>query len=349
MLNIPRSKYTSDWLTDLSDCGLSSHPFPSCEEGRESVGKTFKDWARRKMQQICDGRERLMVFKLSVITDEVSQDLETVTRFADRFNLDGIEIRSVWGRSPQDLVDRMHDVKKMLRRYDLEVSAIASPFFKADIDSREQYEKHLDILRNCIQLAKALDTKIVRGFTFWRKGRLDEYLEKIIELFQKPLGIIESEGVLLGIENEPSTFIRNGKELAHFLNRLGSNHVKAIWDPGNNIWDPTGEIPYPDGYIYVRDKTVHVHVKDGVRRGSDGKPQCIAFGDGEVDYPGQLRALKEDGYRAYLSLETHWRPEGHLSEDLMARPGGEEFSRLGEYASEICMRNLLKLLDSIEE
>ena len=290
-----------------------------------------------------------MLFKLSVITDEVSQDLETVARFADRFELDGVEIRSVWSRNPQNLLHQKDDIKRILRKYELDVSAIASPFFKADVDNNDEYEEHLDILRNCIQLAQALDTNIIRGFTFWRKNNLDAYIEKIIERFQKPLEMIESEGVILGIENEPSTFVGNGKELADFLDRLGSKHVKAIWDPANNMWDPTGEIPYPDGYIYVRDKTVHVHVKDGVRRGSDGKPQCIAFGDGEVDYLGQLRALKEDGYRAYLSLETHWRPKGHLSEDLMARPGGEEFSRLGEYASEICMRNLLKLLDSIKE
>ncbi|MFB0503386.1 MAG: sugar phosphate isomerase/epimerase family protein, partial [Candidatus Bathyarchaeia archaeon] len=273
-----------------------------------------------------------MLFKLSVITDEVSQDLETVARFADRFELDGVEIRSVWSRNPQNLLHQKDDIKRILRKYELDVSAIASPFFKADVDNNDEYEEHLDILRNCIQLAQALDTNIIRGFTFWRKNNLDAYIEKIIERFQKPLEMIESEGVILGIENEPSTFVGNGKELADFLDRLGSKHVKAIWDPGNNMWDPTGEIPYPDGYIYVRDKTVHVHVKDGVRRGSDGKPQCIAFGDGEVDYLGQLRALKEDGYRAYLSLETHWRPKGHLSEDLMARPGGEEFSRLGEYA-----------------
>jgi len=283
-----------------------------------------------------------------VITDEVSQDLETVARFADRFKLDGVEIRSVWRRSPQDLVDRKDDIKRILRKYDLDVSAIASPFFKADIDSNDEYEKHLDILRNSIQLAKALDTQIIRGFTFWRKDNFDEYLEKVIDKFRKPLEILESEGVLLGIENEPSTFVGNGRELSCFLDRLGSKYVKAIWDPGNNIWDQSCDTPYPDGYSYVRDNIIHVHIKDGVQQGSEGKPECVAFGEGEVDYPGQLRALKKDRYEGYLSLETHWRPREQLSESLMASPGGEEFSRFGEYASETCIRNLLELLNSIE-
>jgi len=289
----------------------------------------------------------LKLFKLSVVTDEVSQDLEVAARFADRFSLDRVEIRSVWSKSPQHLLNNIDDIKKILTQYGLEVSAIASPFFKADIDNEKEYRVHLEILRNCILLAKSLDTDIIRGFTFWRKNHIGQYLEKIVEKFRKPVEIIESEGVLLGIENEPSTFVGNGEELARFLDRLGSKNVKAIWDPGNDIWDPSGETPYPDGYKHVRDKMIHVHIKDGIRRGNEGKPVWVAFGDGEVDHLGQLRALREDGYKGYLSLETHWRPAKRLGDELLAKPSGEEFSSLGEKASEICMRNLLNMLGSL--
>ena len=287
------------------------------------------------------------MFKLSVITDEVSQDLETVAKFANRFELDGIEIRTLWNRNPQDLVNKVSEIKKVLKEYGLKVSAIASPFFKADIDNDKEYREHVDILKKCISLAKNLDANIIRGFTFWRKGRLDVYLERIVEKFQIPLEIIESEGVLLGIENEYSTFVNNGRALAQFLNRLRSKNVKAIWDPGNDIFDPEGETPYPNGYELIKDKIIHVHIKDGVRKSENGKPECVAFGEGEVDYLGQLRALKKDGYEGYLSLETHWRPGKRLSEEIVSRPGGEEFSSQGEYASEICMRNLLKMLKSL--
>ena len=67
----------------------------------------------------------------------------------------------------------MDEIKRILKKYDLEVSAIASPFFKANIDSKEEYEKHLEILKKCISLAKSLDTDIIRGFTFWRKNSVD--------------------------------------------------------------------------------------------------------------------------------------------------------------------------------
>jgi len=287
------------------------------------------------------------MFKISVISDEVSQDLKRVAAFAKRFNLDGVEIRSVWSKGPHLLLREADEIRRILSEYGLRISAIASPFFKADIDSESEYKEHLNILRACIDLAAKLDTKIIRGFTFWRKGGLEDYIDRILEKYQKPLEIIEGEDIILGIENEPSTFVGNGRELSMFLSKINSKRVKAVWDPGNDIFDTSGEAPYPDGYRYVRNWVVHVHVKDGVRRGKDGKPEVTAFGEGEVDYRGQFKALKDDGYEGYISLETHWRPRRKLSEDILVRPGGKAFSEEGEEASEICMRALLQMLSSI--
>jgi len=282
-----------------------------------------------------------------VISDEVSQDLKLVAKFAKRFNLEAVELRTVWNSPPQKLLDRLSDIRRILKEYDLKVCAIASPFFKADIDSEKEYNEHIKILKNCIELAKSLDTNIIRGFTFWRKGRYEDYIDTILEKFAEPLEIIEKEGVILAIENEPATFVTNGRYLADFLKRVNSKYVKAVWDPGNDIWDPYNEVPYPDGYNYVREYIVHVHVKDGLRKGASGKPEPCPIGEGDVDYRGQIKALIRDGYSGYISLETHWRPTAKLSEELLVKPGGAEFSEMGEAASEICIKNLIKIIEEV--
>ncbi len=287
------------------------------------------------------------MFRLSVFSDEVSQDLDVVSKFAKEFSLDGVEIRNLWGKPPQDLLEEAGRIKRILSQHGLKVSAISSPFFKADIDSDSEYTRHLEILKRCIRLAKKLDTGIIRGFTFWRKGPLSSRIDDIVEKYQKPLEILEAEGIILGIENEPSTFVGNGKELHQFLDRIQSKNVMAIWDPGNDIMDPSGETPYPCGYSHVKERIIHVHIKDGIRKGPEGKPQFTPVGEGEVDYRGQLQALRQDGYAGYLSLETHWRLAKQLSEEAVMRPGGEEFSSLGEESSRICMRNLQELLRKI--
>jgi len=59
----------------------------------------------------------------------------------------------------------------------------------------------------------------------------------------------------------------------------------------------------------------HVHMKDAVRDPATGRARWVALGTGEVDLPGQLRALVEDGYHGVLTLENHYTPPGGRPED----------------------------------
>jgi len=279
--------------------------------------------------------------RLSVITDEVSQDLSRVVRFAVRHGLDGLEIRTLWGLRPHELLSRAGELRRELLRAGLEVCAIASPVFKSSLHSDEEFREHLEILDRCIGLAKALDTSIVRVFTFWRTGRLEDALERIVERFGMAVDAASGEGVVLAVENEPSTHVNNGLRLRQFLEALGRpGVVSGVWDPGNDVLDPEGETPFPDGYSHVRGLFVHVHVKDG-RRVDGGV--FTPVGDGDVDWAGQIRQLLRDGYKGYLSLETHWRAK-QLPAELLSMPGGGAYSEEGEYASEVCMLRLKELL-----
>ena len=40
------------------------------------------------------------MFKKGVITDEISQDMGQAVELASKYGLDGVEIRSVWEKSP---------------------------------------------------------------------------------------------------------------------------------------------------------------------------------------------------------------------------------------------------------
>jgi sugar phosphate isomerase/epimerase len=79
------------------------------------------------------------------------------------------------------------------------------------------------------------------------------------------------------------------------------------WDAGNAA--KRGEVPYPDGYnLLPKDRIGHCHVKDVARTTKDY--EWAAMGRGIVDWSGQFAALKRDGYRHAVSLETHWRGAG---------------------------------------
>jgi sugar phosphate isomerase/epimerase len=74
--------------------------------------------------------------------------------------------------------------------------------------------------------------------------------------------------------------------------------------------------PYSTGYrLLPKDRIGHCHCKDVVRTPNDkdkdeDRYDWAPVGAGIVDWVGQLRALRRDGFHYGLSLETHWRGAG---------------------------------------
>jgi sugar phosphate isomerase/epimerase len=287
------------------------------------------------------------MFKLAVISDEVSQDFQTVVNVSAEYKLNGVEIRSVWDKPPQDLSkEDMARMKGMLEEAGLEVAGIASPFFKCEIDSEQERREHLEILKKCIEMAHFFGTNIVRGFTFWNTGRTEAVWDRILEYYREPVKIVESEGVFIGVENESSTSVATARLLEKFLADVGSPNVKAIWDAANEAHAEGGETPYPDAFDRVKANMIHCHAKDAAPD-ADGEMQSVPVGTGIIDWKGQIKELLDSGYKGYLSLETHWRPKKALSEDLLNRPGGSAFSEAGEEASRVCLDNIFGILKEL--
>ena len=289
------------------------------------------------------------MFKIGVVGDEVSQDFQRVVNFATEFKLDAIEIRSVWNKPPQALTTRDIDqMKRVLDGAGIQIVGIASPFLKCDIDDMKEREEHLEILQACIKLAKAFDADLIRTFAFWKMDNVEERWCEIVSAYDEPVKIAENEGIILGLENEASTSLTTAKLTERFVREIDSPNVRVVWDPANEFHaEGWGETPYPDGYERLKRVMVHVHVKDSAKNRETGNIECVAIGEGVIDWQNQLQALVNDGYDGYISLETHWRPTRKIDEGLLNRPGGSTFSEAGEEASRICMKNLLAMIEKL--
>lgn len=285
------------------------------------------------------------MISLAVFTDEVSQNPEVAIRLAKEFDLDGVEIRSVWDRPPHKLTEGdIQRLKGLLDAAGLKAFGVSAPFFKSDVASDEAYREHLDILRACIRLAQGLNTRLVRVFAFWKQDPLEAYWDKMLERYREPVRIAQGEGMILGLENEASTMIGTGLETRRFIDALGASVVKPLWDPCNELFADDGQSPYPEGYAHIKNDMIHIHIKDAVKAGPEG-PACVPMLEGDIDWRGQFSALIRDGYVGCISLETHWRPKPEqIEKALLDRPGGSQFSELGEEASRICLKNTLPLL-----
>jgi sugar phosphate isomerase/epimerase len=291
------------------------------------------------------------MLKLGAFTDEISQDFEHALEVMGEYGCTGFELRSVWDTSVHNLTDdQVNEVKAIMGRIGFECYNIAGPVFKCDIDSEQERSEHLKILARCIEVARMLNTRSVRAFTFWRKGgdELEERWHSLRDFFRPAVAMAEGGGVTLAVENEHDTFIGSGAVLRRFIDQLGSENLRVIWDPCNVVFDYDSEPVFPDGYEAVKDLICLVHVKDSVRIEEERTARCVPVGEGEAGLKELFKALMRDGYTGYLSLETHWRPEGELSKRTLRLPGGREFSSDAEYASRVCFENMKGLIGEAE-
>jgi L-ribulose-5-phosphate 3-epimerase len=164
------------------------------------------------------------------------------------------------------------------------------------------------LLSRAFEVAHLFGTTKVRVFSFWRVANPQDAYLRVRDRLAAAADLAGRNGITLLLENEYDTNIATAAELGRVLRDIDSPHLRANWDPGNDAM--MSEVPYPDGYRQIRGLIAHVHVKD-VKRGSHpGQLSWAPVGSGVIDWRGQLRALREDGYRETISLETHYRPDG---------------------------------------
>jgi L-ribulose-5-phosphate 3-epimerase len=258
-------------------------------------------------------------FRVSVINDEVSQDLGRACEVASReFGMEWIELRGMWSKNIVNLDAReIAEAQRILRKYELRVTDIASPLFKCDWKGAPRskfseaedfhagftFDQQDEVLERAIDVAKAFGTDRVRCFDFWRLADPTPYRAAINEKLLDAATRAGQKGIILLLENDDGLNTATGAEAAKVLEAVKSSFLMMNWDPGNAaFW---GEIPYPDGYsLLPKERIGHCHCKDAVKRAKDY--DWAAMGTGIVDWVGQFRALKRDGYRSAVSLETHW-------------------------------------------
>ncbi len=263
-------------------------------------------------------------FRLAVINDEISQDFDhSASVAAHDFGLRWIELRGMWNKNITDLdANQLAESLRILKKYDLRVTDIASPLFKTDwpgapSKTKERDQFHADfsfhqqdaLLDHCIDLAHTFSTDRIRCFDFWRLKDPSPYREAMNRKLAQAAEKCAKHNLILVLENEMDCNTGTGPEAAATLAAVPNKNFMLNWDPGNAGTFP-GAIPYPHGYnLLPKHRIGHCHAKN-VKREPGGKFEWQPVGTGVVDWTAQLRALRQDGYHYAVSLETHWRGAG---------------------------------------
>lgn len=278
--------------------------------------------------------------RLGVITDEISEDLDTALDVCADLGIKDVELRSVWNTSIVEHDDAtILKIANTIWSRGFSVCGIASPFLKCHIAgdgeavgrthsaSTRSRDEQWNILSRSLEVAVRLDAPLVRAFSFWRVDDPESVRDEVLEVLLQATKRVRSAGRLLGIENEYSCNIATGEEAVWYLKRIPDPTFGLIWDPGNTA--ALGVAPIPDDYLPVRDRIHHVHIKDAVRLGEPAEFTII--GEGIIGYEEQFRLLAADGYDDVVSLETHFDRDGsreaatrasaHATREIAARAG----------------------------
>ncbi|MGH9675419.1 MAG: sugar phosphate isomerase/epimerase family protein [Bryobacteraceae bacterium] len=274
---------------------------------------------------------------IAAITDEFSPDLETAVAPMVEIGMTGAELRVLWGKNILNLSDEEIDrAMSILNANGLKVISIASPILKCvlpgapDIDkrfehdifaSRHTFEDQPRLAARAFEIAGRTGAKIVRVFSYWRTVEPLKCFDAIARALDDLAVQAARHDLIIGLENEQACNLATAAETARALDAVKHPNLKMVWDPANAF--VAGESPFPGGYALLpNDRIIHVHTKDCHLEGL--KPVWGPLGTRSIDWKGQIAALWADGYRGWLSLETHW-----------PGPGGDKLR-----ASTICGWNL---------
>jgi L-ribulose-5-phosphate 3-epimerase len=266
-------------------------------------------------------------FRVSVINDEITQDFGHACEVAaGEFGMHWIELRSMWKKNIVSLDEKeVAEARRILDKYQLRVTDIASPLFKVDWPGapRSKYstpndfranftfDQQDEVLERAIAMAKAFQTDRVRCFDFWRLEDQAPHRAAMNEKLLQAAGKAGQKGITLLLENDSSNNTATGAEAAQVLDAVKSPNLMLNWDPGNAA--ASGETPYPDGYnLLPKERIGHCHCKDAIKKGK--RYDWAPMGAGMIDWLGQYKALKRDGYHYAVSLETHWNGGGSPEE-----------------------------------
>lgn len=245
--------------------------------------------------------------RVSILSDEISVDPVAACEIASDWGLKHLEFR-MWmqHRGPNGMSDRdMANVKRAADDYGIDFPSISPGLFKLRMDDPAYVEHCGPFRERSYDLAEALGAKIVVLFPPLCES-YDQWYDwpaRVVDDMAEAAEAARKRGLMLALENEPACYGGSGQSLAKLIAEINHPNLRANWDPGNHT-NATKE-DFRAGYEALKPFYLHTHVKDYTPE----KSMAVPPGEGDVNWPGQLQALKDDGYQGLLVLETHFVPK----------------------------------------
>ncbi|MCL2300915.1 MAG: sugar phosphate isomerase/epimerase [Firmicutes bacterium] len=255
-------------------------------------------------------------FLLGVLLDGFRTDVRSALALAAKAGAQGVQIYSTRGdMAPENLPPKKRrELLDLVKSHGLVISALCGDLGGGGFTHPEKNPEKIERSKRILDLAKDLETDVVT--THIGVVPTDPAHPRF-QILQEACGALaqyaDSLEAHFAIETGPET----AAALKAFLDSLGSRGVAVNLDPANLVM-VTGDDPAGAAYL-LKDYIVHTHAKDG-RQIFYKDPDVVygmveshivtgpsfeevPLGEGQVDWAAYLNALRDIGYKGFLTVE----------------------------------------------
>ncbi|TFF84534.1 MAG: sugar phosphate isomerase/epimerase [Promethearchaeota archaeon] len=257
--------------------------------------------------------------RISVVTDEISQDFDYALDVAAEYGISTVDVRTVWNENIVFLSDdELERMQKALDQRNMQINVITSPFGKCVFPSSRFSTKrkkslwrnpefNLELFDRIVEISDFFKTPNIRIFSFFekRKSKVDDKWEEMINLIKPYVKKAENIGKTLLLENDYMFMVADIEHTIRFFEDLNSDALQLILDPGNYYME--GDLTTREAYanFYERDLVNHIHVKDPKYMIPGITGIFTVVGKGKINYDSIFKQAIDYGYEGYFCLETH--------------------------------------------
>lgn len=249
--------------------------------------------------------------KISAMSDCFRLGFEGGIRKAAEMGLDGVQfhLSSVQPQADQPLEEgRAREIRALLKDCGIVISATCSELggFNCDGDERKaRIERTGRFVRMTAQLGAAVTTAHIGQVP---EDKRDPAYGRMRDALGQVAGFCEQAGIKYAVETGPE----KAAVLKGLLDEIASPYLGVNLDPANLVMcsddDPVAAT------LLLKDYILHTHAKDGinltrpVHKPWPGAPADwryieVPLGQGEVDFPGWIAALRAAGFDGYMAIE----------------------------------------------
>lgn len=263
------------------------------------------------------------------------------------------------------------EYKKLLKNhaeFDIAVTSVGSRIGKVkllDIDdgSHNKYvpfKKYLTTeVDATIQAALELETKLVRGFSFYHPQGTDPvpHISQAVDQIGKIVDRCAKHGLIYGMEIEPNLIGETGSLLKTLVKKVNHPNLVVVFDGGNVAAQNKNRAQCFEEYLEVRNHLGWIHIKDYridpklVWSGVVDENRLKNFVPADVGDSGHetiLRDLKDNLPKIERKMKKMGVPGVFLEVEPHLKGGGQFGGYSGPDGLGVAVRALCRLLDYID-